>query len=1121
MTTTMTMMTMTSALARLARRTLSRRRCGVALALFVAVLAAPRAVGAQDARATLVGHVVDVQGGAIAGAVVTARADATGLVSAATADQEGRYRLSLLPPGDYVLEVGAPGFAPVATRLVLRVGETRRADVRLDIAGLQESVSVAAPITNSGSATVATVLPEERINNLPLNGRQLQELTLTVPGVTASGGFRSSAFNQFGLATPTDGNAGAFSVNGAPSRANGFFLDGVDINVPEQGVIAFPPIVEAIREVEVQTSGFKAEYGRYSGSILNYVTRSGANTWTGATYEYFRDDALDAVDVFTKANGLAPTVLNTNQFGVSLGGPLQRNRHFVFGNYEGNRVRQGTGPFASNVPTAAQRAGQLAYLTYVDANGNGRFDAGEPTSPATVDLGGRVTPIARAINDGYIPLPNVSGAGANYIANDVSRMTEDAFVIRTDSQISDTDRLTVRYNYDFQDQFFPFDIFFVSSSLPAFPFSNPERRQSLAVSYTRTVGHASANELRVGLNRQSNPIINLTDVDPASLGLPNGAPQNAFGRGLPIIRMTGFGGTGGQPYTDNLGASTTTRTVYQLIDSFQHERGAHAWKTGVEVRHTLVDSSAYRPIRGALTFNGTQNGVIDPTVPGNAPVAALADFLLGQPALATISSANPTRRFRTTAFSAYVQDDWQASDRLTLNTGLRYELDTPLTEADGLLANLIPGVGNFVVGSAELPRLHRVDRNNLAPRIGAAYRLDDAGRTVVRGSAGLYYDNGVFQDRFATARTNAPFAVTATDTTPAPFPLDGSPATTFTNLLGSGEATSAASIDTNYHTPRAVQVSLSLQRELSPSIVAELGYVGRRGYNQSRPVNINQVVAANSPAAATGLAVGTRPLASASVPAASRFSNDVIQQQFNGRSVYHSLQARLERRLSGGSSFLLAYTWSVSMDDASGIGTGADDRAQDSYDLHGNWARSNFDVPRRMVASGTWALPFGPGRRYLGGDSPVAALVGNWRLDGIVTWQSGQPFTVTVGSFDPVLQISNRRPNLVGDPSASVPPGFAFNPAAFAAPPAGVLGNVGRNTLRGDSYFNVDAALSRAIGLPLGPNTELQVRLEVFNVFNTTNFTLPVASLSSGAFGRYVSNATAPRIVQIGARLQF
>ncbi|MGH9158596.1 MAG: hypothetical protein ACRD2X_01215 [Vicinamibacteraceae bacterium] len=967
------------------------------------------------------------------------------------------------------------------------------------------------------------MLPAERVQNLPLNGRQLQELTLTAPGVSAAGGFRSSAFNQFGLATSSDGNAGAFSVNGAPSRANGFFLDGADINIPEQGVIAFPPLVEAIQEVEVKTSGFKAEYGRYSGSIVNFVTRSGTNAWHGSAYEYFRDDALDAEDVFIKANDLQPTELRLNQFGGAIGGPLQHNRHFLFFNYEANRVDAGTGPFASNVSTDAQRNGLLSYTAFTDVNGNGTFDAGEPTSPAQLDIGGQISPISRAINDGFIPRPNTEGAGANFVANGLQTMREHGFVVRTDSRLSDRDLLTVRYNFNFQDQFFPFDIFFTSASLPAFPFSNPERRQSLVVSHARTFASGMVNEARFGLNRQSNPIISLTTIDPASIGLPNGAPQNEFGRGLPIIRITGFGGTGGQPFTDNLGASTTNRTLYQFMNSLLFTRGPHAIKLGAEVRYTQVDRGQFRPLRGSLTFNGTRNGLIDPSVPGNAPVAALADYLLGLPSQATISSSEPTRRFRTTAFSGYIQDDWEVTPRLMLNLGVRYEVDTPLTEADGLLSNLIPGVGNFVVGSAELPRLHDIDTNNVAPRFSGAYRLDESGRTILRGGVGVYYDNGVFQDRFSTAWTNAPFALTAIENEPTPFPSDGSPATTFTELVGSGDATSAAAIDVNYRTPVALQFNVSVQRELGPSLVGEVGYVGRRGYHQSRPVNINQVVAANSPAALVdGLTVGSRPFADVSVLEGARFASDVIQQQFNGHSVYHALQARLERRLSGGSSFLVAYAWSKSEDEASGIGTGVDDRAQDSFNLDANWGRSNFDIPHRLVASGTWALPLGEGRALFGDGGVLASVVANWHVDGILTWQSGQPFTVTLGSFDSVLQIANRRPNQVSDPTENVPDGLAFNPEAFVVPPPGDLGDTGRNTLRGDDYFNVHLGLSRQFRMPIiSPTSAMRFRLDVFNLFNTVSFNFPVSTMASDAFGRFVDNATAPRILQLSARFEF
>ncbi len=1080
---------------------------------------------AQESHAALLGKITDQARAGVAGAKITVTAVETGLARTVATDREGNYRVALLPAGIYTLKVEASGFTSrEQPDLILRVGDQRRIDVVLSLGQVNEIVTVEAPITDSAVSTLSTAVPSERVRALPLNGRQLQELALTAPGVSASGGFRSSAFNQFGLATPNDGNGGAFSVNGAPSRANGFFLDGVDINIPEQGVIAFPPLVEATREFQIQTSVFNAEYGRYSGSIINLVTKSGGNSWHGSVYEFFRNDALDANDFFNNSNGLPRSVLKQNQFGFTLGGPIRKNRHFIFGNYEGNRVRQGTGPFASNLPTIDQRSGRLNYTSFTDANGNGRFDAGELTAPATLNLAGRIAPITRAVLDGFIPLPNATTSGANYIANGIQRMTEDAFTIRADSRLTDRDTLTARYLYDDQRQFYPFDIFFISAALPAFPFPNPERRHSLALSHTHSFSDNLINEFRFGLNHQINPIPSGTTVDPATIGLPNGAPQNEFGRGLPIIRVAGFGGTAGQPLTDNLGASTTTRNLFQFIDNFTWTSGRHTFEFGGEIRRAQIDSEQYRPLRGSLNFNGSRHGVINPTVPGNASVAALADFLLGLPAQAVISSADPFRGFRTTAFSGYVQDEWRVTDRLTLNLGLRYEIDAPLTEVNGLLSNLIPGVGNFVVGSRELPDLHRFDKNNFAPRVGFAYRLSQDGKWTLRAGAGIFYDNGVLQDRFRTARTNAPFAITAIDNNPAPFPADNSPATTFTRLLGSGQATSAASIDVNYRTPLAYQYNLNVQRELKRNLLAEVAYVGRRGLNASRIVNINQVVAANSAATTQfGLPVGSRPFNNPSVPAGARFANDIIQQQYDGQSTYHSLQARLEQRLSNGTSFLASYTWSKSIDNVSGIGTGADDLAQDSYNLGAQRGLSNFDIPHRFVLSSTWALPIGRGRRFFNDAHPfILALISDWQVNSITTYQSGQPFTVTVGSFDSITQTTNRRPIQVSDPLSNVPRGFSFNPLAFIAPPPGLLGSVGRNTLRGDGFVNTDFGLLRNFHIaPLGEGGILQFRAESFNVNNQANFTFPVTTLSNNSFGRFVGNSTSPRVLQFALKLQF
>ncbi len=1071
---------------------------------------------AQATRAAIYGTISDPNGAVIQGATVTATQEETNLKFTTTTGSEGNYRLPLLPVGDYEFNVSAANFKTfVQSNLNLRVGDERRFDVSLNVPNADVLITIESPpVSDSATATLSTVIPAERVTNLPLNGRQIQELALTAPGVSASGGFRSSAFNQFGLATPNDGNGGAFNVNGASSRSNGFFLDGVDINVPEQGVIAFPPPVEAVREFQIQTNNFSAEYGRYSGSIVNFVTKSGTNNIRGNVYEFFRNDALDANDPINKANGLPRPVLKLNQFGFTLGAPVIKDRFFVFGNYEGNYVRQGTGAFTSNLPTAEQRAGILRYR---DASG------------AEQILNVNVNRISAAILNDFIPLPNSNSIGANYIANGTARLNEDIYTIRTDTRFTDKDLLTARFTYDTQRQFFPFDIFFVSASLPAFPFPNPEKRTSLAASYTRTITPNFINEFRFGLNYQENPIPSGTTIDPASIGLPNGAPQNEFGRGLPIIRVTGFGGTGGQPLTDNLGASFTNRQVFQFIDNVTYIAGDHSLKFGVELRRVRINSNAFRPLRGELNFNGSRNGIIDPTIldPNNpsilvnASVAALADFLLGLPAQARISSADPNRVFETKTFNGFVQDEWRVTNRLNLSLGLRYEIDAPLKEIGGRIANLIPGVGNFVVGSPELPRLHRLDKNNFAPRFGAAYLLTKNGKTVLRGGGGVFYDNGVLQDRFGTARTNAPFAITAIDNNPAPFPITGN-ATTFTRLLGGGQATGAASIDLNFRTPYATQYNLNVQREIFSNILAEIAYVGRRGVNLSRQVNINQRVAANSPQAQIA-PVGSRPFEGANIPSAARFANDIIQQQSSGESNYNALQIRVEKRLSRGSSFLAAYTFSKSIDTASGIGTGRDDRPQDSYNINAERALSNFDVPHRFVFSSTFALPFGNGQKYFK-DAPkfISFLISNWTTNSITTWQSGQPFTVTVGSFDALTGISNRRPNLVGNARENIPPGSAFNPAAFAVPLAGQLGNVGRNSLRGGKYLNTDFGVLRTFALPfLGENRNLQFRAEFFNVYNNVNFTLPVTTFSSRAFGRYTSNATSPRVIQFGLKFNF
>ncbi len=1088
---------------------MTRRLAAAALAACILSLSAP----AQDTRATLLGTVRDQSRGAVVGAQVTAANQLTNERRTVLTDSRGQFRIPFLKIGVYTISVQAAGFQ-TAQKADLRLGVDQevRVDFSLTVESIASQIEVVAPLSSGSAAVQERVVGTRQIEDLPLNGRQLQEQALIAPGIFAGGGSRSTAFNQFGLATPLDGNAGAFAANGAGSRSNGFILDGVDINIPEQGVIGFPPAVEAIAEFQIQTSSFQAEFGRYSGAIVNMVTKSGQNRVHGSVYEFFRNDALDANNFFNNRAGLERSTLRQNQFGFTLGGPLRKDRDFFFVNYEGSRITVGTGPFTSTLPDSRQRQG---LLDFVDAQGAAR----------QLDLSGRIAPTSARLLE-LAPLPNLSGTGANFIIDEGQTMNENQVTVRTDHQLSQRDNLTVRYTFDDQNQVFPFDVFFVGPPLPTFPFDNPEQRQSLSLAHFHSFSSSAFNELRFGLNRQVNPIPNGDVTDPAALGLPNSAPQDVA-NGVPTVFVSGFGGSAGQPL---LGGGFTgffaNRTVFQLIDNFSWTRGAHSWKFGGEARWIQVNNGSFSGLRGSLVFNGSRNGTIDPSIAGNAPAAALADFLLGLPSQASIAEGSRQRGFRAQSLDLFVQDQIRVSPRLTLNLGLRYEYNSPPEEVNGLLGNFVPGRGNLIVGQPGLEDLHRPDRNNFAPRAGLAYRLRENGKSVLRAGAGVYYDHTIIGDRSGIGVAfNPPFGLSVTSNSPLSFPADGTAAETFTSLLGAGQPTGTASVDTGFRSPYSVQWNLSLQHELPGETVLEAAYVGRRSVNLSRRLNINQVPAGSlSPeqlrqAAAQDPEFGTSILR----PFFPQFSSDISQQQSTGQAIYHSFQGSVEKRYSQGMSLLASYTYSKSIDDVSGIGSGADDIPQDAFDLRSQRGVSNFDITHRFQTSFTYAIPFGSGRAF-GRDLPAlaSALAGGWQVAGKVTAQSGQPFTVTMGAFDGLTQTSNKRPDLVGDPDSGVPQGFAFNPSAFAAPAEGAFGSAGRNILRGDGYFNVDFSVFKAFPISqLGESGQVEFRAEFFNLFNNVNFTFPVRNLASPAFGRFVDGATPPRIVQFALKVKF
>jgi hypothetical protein len=1050
--------------------------------LFVIILVTALPTMAQSHRASVRGVVLDPTAAPVPQVSLQITNEATGESRSAVTGADGRFAVATLPPGAYRIDVEQPGYKKYVSRLELQINQELWLNLPLALGNVSEEVLVTAPSVplEKESAALGTVIDSRQVAGLPLDGRNFLELTLLAPGAApAPQGSASSLRGDF-----------AFTVNGGREDAHSFLLDGVYNVDPKLNTPGVRPPVDAIREFEVLTSTYDASFGRNAAGQVNVVTNSGTNSIRGTLYGFFRTRALDARNYFAPHDEPGPAY-NREQGGGSLGGPIVRNRTFFFADYEHTRLREGITRVA-NVPTRAERSGDFSQSLLPaprDPFSGQRFP-----SNRIPDL--FINPIGRAIA-GLYPEPNRSSPFANYVSSPTLRDNLDHFDVRADHNFSGGSTLTTRYS--FSDRRF-FEPFASLVSVPGFGTDVPRRGQNLGVSLTQPFNATLVNEARFGYSRVAIGVFQERQGRSTNrqVGLPE-ISSNLRDFGLSQITVTGFTPLGDEFTTPQESATD----MAHLLDTLSWTRGAHLVKTGADLRY--VRQSAYRDVlaRGFLNFS-------DRYITGNA----LADLLLGFPLVTGGAVLDNPQRLRAPAWSAFVQDNWRLHPNLTLNAGLRYEYIAPAVDAENRANLYDPSSGQLVrAGTAGMPRGgYAPDRNNWAPRIGLAWTPGQAGQTVVRAGYGIYYNQGAL----ATGEGlyfNAPYfdfnlyvplpgiapAVTLQDPFPRSYPIS-LPA-------------SATGYQQDLKTGWLEHWSVSVQRQLGARRVIEAAYVASRGHELIAARDINQ----------------PRPSPRQPNLRPNPFFDDVTLIESRGTSKYNALQLKFQQRFDRGLSLLAAYTLGKSNDDVSGFfaSTGDPNFPQDSQNPKAEYGRSSFDVRHRSSTSFAWELPFGQGRRWLGNRGAWSSILGEMELQGIVTLQSGRPFTVALlPEFDnsntgrSTLGFgANDRPNLVGNPSLDDPsPDRWFNTAAFAVPPFGSFGNAGRNILDGPGYQNINLGLLKHVRL--GEQARLQLRAEAFNLFNRPNFNLPDAFVGSPTFGRIVS-ADSPRRCQFGVRLIF
>ena len=1025
------------------------------------------------------GAILDPTGASVANAIYHLVSQETGISRSGASSRDGIYEITQLQPGSYHLEVEIAGYKLSVSRVTLTVNQRLRLDVQLELGTLSEQVIVTAPplALDQISTGLGIVLENRRIQVLPLDGRNFLELTLLAPGTgPAAPGSAGSVRGDF-----------TFTAGGGRDDANSFLLDGAYNVDSKLNTPAVRPPVDAIAEFKVLTTGYDASFGRNAGAQVNVITKSGTNNLSGTAYGFFRTKEMNARNFFAPKNEPAPDY-NRTQAGFSLGGAITQNRTFFFVDYEATRLAEGVTK-VTNVPTAAEREGDFS---------NSRLRPPINLFTGQPFPGNRIPqyflhPVGVALARLY-PLPNREVPFQNFVASPTLEDAIDHFDVKIDHNITASSKLSVRYSFNDRRLFEPYSAAGFAE-VPGFGSTVPRRGQNLLISQTQVISPKLVNDVRVVFNRVASGVKqeNIGRSLNQNVGLEN-LSDNPRTWGLSFITVTGFSPLGDE-YNN---PQNTELTTIQVLDTVTWSGGAHMVSAGADLRLTKQDGFRDVQSRGFLSFS-------DYGFTGNA----LADMLLGLPITTGAARLDNPQQLRTQSYNFFINDTIEITPQFTLSAGLRYEINTPPVDADDRANIYDLETGQLLqVGTANVPRGgYLTDKNNIAPRLGAAWSANQ-GRTVIRTGYGVYYNQSAlapgeglyFNQPFFDFRLFFPLPtrlLTLTDPFPDDFPFPLPP--------------SALTFQRDLQTPYTHQWNFGVQQEVGPGRTFEVAYVGSRGRNLIRGRDVNQAQPSQNP-------YNLRP---------NPLFADIVSVESKARSTYDALQVLFNERMAN-ISVLAAYTLSESQDDASGFfsSTGDPNFPQDSNNPGAEFGRSAFDVRHRFTMSFSYDLPFGPSRSFAT-RGWTAALFGGWQANGIVTVQSGSPFTVSLLSE---LDNSNTgraalgfgfndRPNVIADPSVRNPSADAwFNTKAFELPPFGSFGDAGRNILEGPSFANISLALVKHASISDGGR--LQFRVEAFNLLNRVNLGLPNAFLGSPRFGQ-IGSAGSARRLQIGIRLLF
>jgi Carboxypeptidase regulatory-like domain/TonB dependent receptor len=1127
------------------------------------VLAALPLLGA-DVNAVLSGTVKDTSGALVSGATITLTNTQTNISQTLKTASDGSYSFTNVPVGSYKLTVEQVGFRKyVQAGIVLQVNQAAKQDISLKVGAAGEVVEVTENVSqvDTVTATLGSVETQKRIVDLPLVERDTFQLGLLQAGVFTP--------------DPDDGSGNPFSVSGQRSESLTFLLDGVDNNDFLGNNVVVNPNPDAVQEFKILTNNYGAEYGRTSGGIINQVLKSGSNTLHGTLFEFFRNEDLNANGYFLNEAGQPRTRFNRNIFGGALGGPIRKDKTFFFLSYQGKRRIEGQVAPVLEVLSPAERGctgtptpgcvGSVADFSEV-----GTQLVNPITGADYVNNQVPVNPVIGNYISKYLPLPNAGGN--NFVANPIGRIQEDQGIVRIDHRISDHD--TIYGNYVINDvrDAFPFRIVNGASSGGNVPvgsgFSDLTRDQQGAVTWVHTFGPSVVNEFIFGANRAATlQAVPADTTTPAALGFTNVNPDDPAGAAPPIMFSNTF-----QLGPSPQGPTKLHDVTFHWQDNLSWHKGHHDMKFGADIRR----------VRNNFSFDFFNNGSFDfANFVSPFTGDGFADFVGGFPDnYFQFSSA--VYGIRTSSFGFYGQDSWKIRPHLTLDFGLRYEYNTPQYDPHNEIIGFFPGQQStkfpdapnslLYPGDPGTPGRSMVfpDKNNFAPRFGFAWDMLGNAKLVMRGGFGIFYDieDGALNLQFGGQPpfgdvSNLNYSGFSPGFDPIADPFNSfNPGTEnpFPFIAGGHlgqffvpKVSFAFVVDPHFRTPYSENYNFGFQYQLTKDTLLEAYYVGSLGRKLITSADVNfpqpSILMAQFNNAGFTNADCARALAGCADPNDPNSSlteaGQLLTDHSNGLSDSHQLQVTLDKRFSGGFNIRGAYTFSKTIDIQSGF------RARSSLQtdpLNPRFDRglADFDAPHRLVLSGSWEIPWD--RPFRHGNVFARKLTEGWQLNGIATFQSGNPFTIFSNDNQSQQASGLDRADLVGKPHTFDPrtlrtfdtgsclgnPGvaghFYFDPTAYDCAnvtegggiPLFTFGNSGRNSVRGPGINNVDLSIFK--NFKFSERTNLQFRTEFFNAFNHAQFLISGNSATAfgftGSFGQ-VTQTRDPRIIQLALKLSF